>query len=150
VTPIAEWQETFVEQFGLLGDVGLPRSVTRVLGWLVVCQPRHQPAEQLQSILRLSAGSVSAATTMLVRAEIVERVTFPGDRRIYYQLPPEGWHRLIRTRVQLLARARQVAEQALDAAGEQGDERLTGMRDFYGELEADLVRLLDEHPGAGG
>jgi DNA-binding MarR family transcriptional regulator len=143
-TNILAWQEVFVEQVGLLADVGLPRSVARVLGWLVVCEPQHQSAEQLQATLRLSAGSVSAAAATLVRAEIVTRVTFPGDRRIYYQLQADGWQRLLRTRLHLLTHARRVAEQALSASGDGDHDRLVGMRDFYGRLETQFARLLDE------
>jgi DNA-binding transcriptional regulator GbsR (MarR family) len=148
VTAKPDWKEEFVEQVGLLADSGLPRSVARVLGWLVVCQPHHQSAEQLRARLRLSAGSVSGAVAMLVRAEIVARVSFAGDRRTYYRLRPDGWQRLLRTRLQLLTEARQVAEQALVAAGDEGDERLRGMRDFYGLLEAEFVRLLDHEPSS--
>jgi DNA-binding transcriptional regulator GbsR (MarR family) len=148
MTTQPDWKEAFVEQVGLLADSGLPRSVARVLGWLVVCEPHHQSAEQLRARLRLSAGSVSSAVTMLVRAEIVARVTFAGDRRTYYRLRPDGWLRLLRTRLQLLTHGRQVADQALAAAGDQSDERLRGMRDSYSLLETEFARLLDA--GAAG
>jgi DNA-binding MarR family transcriptional regulator len=144
----APWQESFVEQVALLTDAGFPRSVTRVLAWLVVCQPRHQAADQLQATLKLSAGSISAAVTMLVRAEIVSRITFPGDRRIYYQIHPDGWQRLLRTRLQLTAQIRQVAEGAVDAAGDDVDERLVGMRDFYAACQDQFAQLLDDNAGA--
>lgn len=138
----ADWQEKFVEQVALLADEGFPRSVTRLLAWLVVCEPQHQSAEQLRTTLKLSAGSVSSAVTTLVRAGIVTRVTFAGDRRIYYQLHADGWSRLLRSRIELLAQVRQVAGNALRAGGE-GDERLKGMYDFYASCEAKMAELLE-------
>ena len=143
-TAPAEWQETFVEQFGLLAETNLPRSIARVFGWLVVCAPRYQSAEQLQETLRLSAGSVSSATTTLVRDGVVARVTFPGDRRIYYQVHTDGWPRLLRARIHMLGQARHIAEQAMGAAGEATDDRLRGMHDLYARLEKLFAGLLDE------
>ena len=147
-TPAATWRETFVEEFGLLAEAGLPRSVARVLGWLVVCEPRYQSAEQLRTTLRLSNGSVSSAVSMLARAGFASRVSFPGDRRIYYQLQSEGWQRLLRDRVHVLGQARAVAEQALDASGDPAHARLREMRDVYGWLESTLTRLVEEYPKA--
>ena len=137
------WQRDFVEQVGLLADTGLPRSMTRVLGWLVVCRPPEQSAEQLRTTLRLSAGAVSAATSLLVREGIVRRQTVPGDRRLYYRVEPDGWYRLLRNRLELTTRARQLAEVAMAAAGRQADERLAAMHDFYARGEAAFGALLD-------
>jgi DNA-binding transcriptional regulator GbsR (MarR family) len=137
------WQQQFVEQVGLYADVGLPRSLARILAWLVVCEPHHQSAEQLRVGLRLSSGSVSSATRMLVRFGIVARTSFPGDRRIYYELHPDGWQRLMRIRLQELAGVRHVAEEAMQAARGRNDERLRGMRDFYAECEAQFAKLLN-------
>ena len=137
------WQRDFVEQVGLLADTGLPRSMTRVLGWLVVCQPPEQSAEQLRTTLRLSAGAVSAATSLLVREGIVRRQTMPGERRLYYRVEPDGWYRLLRTRLELTTRARQLVDAAMSAAGRQADERLAAMHEFYARAEEVFGALLD-------
>jgi DNA-binding transcriptional regulator GbsR (MarR family) len=146
----AAWQRQFVEQVGLYADVGLPRSLARVLAWLVVCEPHHQSAEQLRAVLKLSSGAVSSATRMLVRFGIVARISFPGDRRIYYELHPDGWHRLMRIRLQELAGVRHVAEEAMQAAHGQDDERLRGMRDFYADCEVQFAKLLNGEADAMG
>jgi DNA-binding transcriptional regulator GbsR (MarR family) len=137
------WQRQFVEQVGLYSDVGLPRSLARILAWLVVCEPHHQSAEQLRVALKLSSGSVSSATRLLVRYRIVVRISFPGDRRIYYELHPGGWQTLMRIRLQELAGVRHVAEEAMRAARGRNDERLRGMRDFYADCEAQFAKLLN-------
>ena len=142
------WQRQFVEQVGLYADVGLPRSLSRVLAWLVVCEPHHQSAEQLRVVLKLSSGAVSSATRMLVRYGIVVRISFPGDRRIYYELHPDAWQRLMRIRLRELAGVRHVAEEAMQAARGQNDERLQGMRDFYADCEVQFAKLLNREADA--
>lgn len=142
---MSPWEDEFVEQVGLLLDVGLPRSVSRVFAWLVVSEPQHQSAEQIRATLKLSAGSVSAAVTTLARSGIINRVTFAGERRIYYQLQADAWPRLLRSRVDIFTQVRRVTERALAGAGagEHGDERLRGMRDFFVHLESVCAGLLD-------
>ena len=49
-----DWQQSFIEDLGVLGREGLPRSATRILGWLVVCTPAHQTGPELQQGLHLS------------------------------------------------------------------------------------------------
>lgn len=142
------WQRHFVEKVGLYADVGLPRSLSRILAWLVVCEPHHQSAEQLRGVLKLSAGSVSTATSLLVRLGVVARVSFPSDRRIYYELHPDGWQRLMRIRLQELAGVRHVAEEAIKAARGRDDERLRAMRDFHEECEAQFATLLHAEAAA--
>lgn len=139
------WQTTFIEQVGLHADIGMPRSLARVIAWLVVCEPRYQSAAEIGTTLKLSTGSVSAAVTTLVRSGIVARVTFPGQRRIYYELRPDGWQRLLRLRLQMLVEVRHVADQAIAAGGAGADERLRSMRDFYADCEAQFTKLLNRY-----
>ncbi|HUO48867.1 MAG TPA: MarR family transcriptional regulator, partial [Acidimicrobiales bacterium] len=90
---MVDWRTSFIERFGVVGDdIGLPRSMTRLLAWLVVCDPPHQSAAQIRQGLQLSAGSVSTGMNSLVRAGLAERVAFPADRRTYYRLRAAGWH----------------------------------------------------------
>lgn len=142
---MAGWQAEFIERFGLIVEAGFPRSTARVLGWLIVCEPPHQSADQLQSMLHLSAGSVSSAVALLIRVSFVERITFPGDRRTYYRLAPGGWNRAIHERARGLTAARVVAENALRDAGRH--PRLEELRDVYAWWEArfaDLVEAYDD------
>ena len=112
----------------------------------MVCEPRYQSAEQLRTVLQLSSGSVSTATAMLVRFGVVARVSFPGQRRMFYELRPDGWQRLMRIRLQELAGVRHVADEAMKAARGHDDERLRGMRDFYADCETQLAKLMGRGP----
>jgi DNA-binding transcriptional regulator GbsR (MarR family) len=138
----ADWQVEFMKGLASLADVsGLPPSYVQVLAWLVVCEPPHQSVDQLQQALGLSAGAISMATATLVRMGVAERVSLPGERRLYYRFHPKGWERTLRLRLEAVAQARAVAEDALARAPEPSD-RLVGMRDVYAWFEDRIADLL--------
>ena len=142
-----DWRAEFVEHFGVVGyDMGLPRSMTRLLGRLVICDPPHQSAQQLQAALGLSAGSVSTGLGELTRAGLVERISFPGDRHTYCRIKPDGWQQLLAARVRVLIGIRDLADRALTAAGGEADHRLLEFRDFYASFEQMMTGILDEPP----
>jgi DNA-binding transcriptional regulator GbsR (MarR family) len=81
---------SFADEVGLFYEhLGLPRAWGRVLGWLLVCDPDRQSADDLAAVLHASSGS--AATRALTRMGYVERQTKPGDRRTYYRTRPGTW-----------------------------------------------------------
>ena len=141
-----DWRHAFVEDLGVLGREGLPRSATRILGWLVVCTPAHQTGPELQRGLQLSAGSVSTATDLLLQLGLIERTTFPTDRRLHYRLRPEAWGVVLGQRLQVFRQLRQVTETATASGGDDND-RLRSMRDFCARCERAADRLRTELGG---
>ena len=139
----AEWRLRFVEDMGGLTLVaGLPRAVMRVLGWMIVSEPLEQTAGDMQRVLNLSAGSVSAAVRELCDVGMLERIARPGDRRTHYRLSPRGWAAGFESRFRILSELRRVAGRALDGAGPEADDRLQGMHDLFAVMEAAMVELL--------
>ena len=140
-----DWRAEFLEHFSVVGyDMGLPRTMARLFGWLVVCDPPFQSAQQLQAALQLSAGSVSTGLGELTRAGLAERLTFPGDRHTYYRNKPDGWEQLLVARIRALAEIRVVADQALTAANGEADHRLREFRDFYASFERSMTEILEQ------
>ena len=140
-----EWRRSFVEDFGALDLVpGMPRASMRVLGWLVVCQPPAQSAQQIMDDLALSAGSVSAAVNALRADGVLERVMRAGDRRAYYRLSAQGWESVLQARLRALGAVRQAAERALQESQGEEDHRLSELRDTYARIEDGLAALLCE------
>jgi DNA-binding transcriptional regulator GbsR (MarR family) len=141
------WQGTFIEQLAAIGDaMGLSRTVTRLLAWLVVCDPPYQSARQLQAGLQLSAGSVSTGVNALVHGGFVRRLALPGDRHRYYEIGPDGWRRLLAGQLQVVGEIRRITDQAMEAAGPGADRRLVDMGRFYARCEPMLADLLDRVP----
>jgi DNA-binding transcriptional regulator GbsR (MarR family) len=152
-SPTDDWRLRFIEDMcGLVLVQGTPRALMRVLGWMIVAKSPELTAPQIQEELTLSAGSVSTSLRTLTEVGILERVTRPGDRRIYYRLCSQGWERVLEARFRGLTEMRQVADRALDAAGREADDRLVEMRDTYAFMEAgvkDLLRVsLERNAGA--
>jgi len=139
----SDWRSTFVEEMGVLAlELGVPRAMVRVLGWMAVCDPREQSAKDIQAGLLLSAGAVSSATRMLVAAGMLERVAHAGDRRIHYRLRSGSWEGALEARLRTLSQLRVVADRAIRSAGAEADERLQDMRDVYAWFEDQLDELL--------
>lgn len=137
----------FAERVGLLIESqGLPRMAGRVIGWLLICDPQHQSLVELAEVLQASKASISTSTRSLEQLKIIERVTFPGDRRDYVRIIPNAWSKLLSRFEEESRIMRDLAEEGLAvlAGATPGRrERLTEMRDVYGFL-LEMVPLLDE------
>lgn len=137
---------SFVEEVGLVyEDLGLTRIWGRVLGWLLVCEPDLQSADDLAEVLHASRGSISMSTKSLVRAGMVERQTLRGDRRTYYRIRPGGWTAVFEDQTRVIARLRELAEQGLGLLnGEPAERRrrLAELQDFMEFYEREIPPLM--------
>jgi DNA-binding transcriptional regulator GbsR (MarR family) len=137
----------YADEIGLFfEDNGLPRMSGRVLGWLLVCDPPHQSAEELAEALQASRSSISMAMQLLQRNGAVERYAVPGSRRTYYRLTPGFWLREAEGKAAIAAQWRKLADRGLGIlAGRPEDsrQRLQEMHDMYAFLEEEYTRLRD-------
>jgi DNA-binding transcriptional regulator GbsR (MarR family) len=143
-TSDADTRHQFVEQFGLhMEGEGLPRIAGRLWAFLLL-QPAPCDAETLGEQLQISHGSVSTNTRLLEAIGIVERVTFPGDRRVHFQVSSDPYTAGLAKRIE---RQRWLAEM-LSRTAEQlpGDEvareRLHALRevnDLVARATAEVV-----------
>jgi DNA-binding transcriptional regulator GbsR (MarR family) len=100
-TPNVTW---FVESMGLSAEAdGLPRIAGRLFATLLLSQAPCS-LDTLAQTLGVSKASVSTDARRLLERGIVERVSKPGDRRDYYQLAPDFFSRIIRSRLDRWAR----------------------------------------------
>jgi DNA-binding transcriptional regulator GbsR (MarR family) len=151
-----EQHMSFADEMGLIyEDLGLPRVWGRVLGWLVICDPDYQSAEDLAAVLHASRGSISTTTRALVRAGLVERQTLRGDRRTYYRIRPGSWTAVFEEQIESAKKLRQLAERGLElldgepAARRRRAEELHHLTAFYErEAPALLERWREEHDQA--
>ena len=137
----------FVDELGSWASkaYGLPRMTGRVLGWLLVCEPPEQTAAQLAEVLEASTGSISTATTMLVRLRLVERLHIRGERADRFRIRSGAWDDQVRDPG--IDAARAVLALGLDAlAGETPARRarLEELDAFYAWYQARMNELYDE------
>lgn len=123
-------QLAYIDQIGLLvSEGGLARSVGRVLGLLLICDPPRQSAEDMQRLLGASSGSISNAVSILLKIQLIERMAIPGKRRLYYRLHPHGWERLLQARIDQARRGQLLIEAGI--ARYKGNGRLEGLHEMY-------------------
>ncbi|HKI59256.1 MAG TPA: MarR family transcriptional regulator [Trueperaceae bacterium] len=136
-----------IEQFGLLFESqGVPRMAGRILGALLVADPPEQSADQLVRTLHASRSSVSTMTRLLEGAGYLERVSKPGDRRLYYRARPDVWHQRTLESMAPLRDMRRLAEKGLRLTAGAAPEARSGLRDMYQFLaywEQELPRMIE-------
>jgi DNA-binding transcriptional regulator GbsR (MarR family) len=139
---------SFADEVGMFyEDVGLPRAWGRLLGWLLVCEPEFQSAEDFATVLHGSRGSVSMTTRALIRSGMVERRTVRGDRRTYYRIRPESWTAVLEEQQRSTKRLRTLAEQGLELLKDEPPERrqrLEHLRSLMSFFEQKLPGLIDD------
>jgi len=139
----------FIEDIGILyGEMGFPRMAGRIFGWLLLCEPPHQSAEQLATIVEASKGSISSMTRLLIQTGMVEKIGIPGKRDNYYRIRSGSWSELMKNRLPHLTAMRKLAEKGLGLIAERTPEsrqRLQELRDFYAFLEREIPSLLDRY-----
>lgn len=139
----------FIEDVGILyGEMGFPRMAGRIFGWLLVCEPPHQSAEQLVNIVEASKGSISSMTRLLIQMGMVERMGLPGKRDTYYRIRSGSWSELMKTNLVNVTALRKLAERGLDLIADRALEsrqRLQELRDFHAFLEREIPALLDRY-----
>lgn len=146
MTPDAQVME-FVEQMGGYFEFnGLTRLAGRLLGWLLVCQPERQSAEDLAAALDASSGGISTNTRTLIQFGYVERLALAGDRRTYYRLRPNAFAAGERQRIRSMADLTVMAEaglRAMQGSPPESTRRLEEMRELLAYMQQALVDALD-------
>ena len=136
-----------VEDVGLsLDGFGLPRIAGRIVGWLLVCDPPHQSADELQQVLSASKGSISTNVRLLRQRGVLERVSLPGQRRTFYRISSRSWSEQLRARMATISSLRRLAERGLELLENEPAtrrKRLSQLFDIYSFLEQEMPVLLD-------
>ncbi len=130
-----------LEQFGVTN--GLSRSVARVLGYLIICEPTKQSATEIQHAVHLSSGSVSSALNILRGIGFIARHQSKSERRFYYEIDSDGWKQATILQLQSMGRWVELAEFGLESSPR--NPRLIMMRDIYTRFDqefADIARRL--------
>jgi DNA-binding transcriptional regulator GbsR (MarR family) len=136
----------FVDDTGLLLEsAGMPRIAGQILGWLLVCEPEEQSLNDLSEALSISKASASTTTRLLTQFGLIERAVLPGDRRDYYRVADDAWHRFFQTRMATMHKLHGNAERGLQLLADAPPARrarLERMRTLFGFLEREMSKLM--------
>lgn len=143
----------FVDQMGgYFESNGLTRLSGRLLGWLLVCEPERQSAEELAAALDASSGGISTNARLLIQFGYIERVGVAGDRRTFYRLRPNAFAAGERQRIRTMADLTAMADaglQAMSGSDAERGRRLREMRSLSSFMQTALVEALDRFQKSG-
>ena len=112
--------DRFIERMGLaVEEEGLPRIAGRLMG-LIMLEGGPFSFDELAERLQVSRASVSTNTRLLEARGVIERVSRPGERQLYYRVADDPYLALVNT---VLRRKRRMQELIRDALQELPEER---------------------------
>lgn len=138
-------EHEFVDRMGLVMErFGGQRTMGRVYGWLLICDPPDQSLTELAAVLGVSKTSISTVARQLEEAGMIER--FPTRHRQHrYRFTQGGWTRVLRTQLPPAQLSVEALELGLSALGEDRAEqraRLTESRDFFAFILQDTEEMI--------
>lgn len=138
----------YVEEFAIVMEgEGLPRMAGRIFAYLEVCEPAERTAAELARELHASIGSISSMTRLLVSAELIERVSRPGERADRFRVTPEALASVMRGSTARIARLRRITARGIDLLAERPPEvraRLEAFHDLFLFFEQAMPALVEE------
>lgn len=117
----------------------------RILAALLVADPPEQSADELAGTLQASRGSISTMTRLLEQPGIIERVSRPGDRKVYYRNKPGGWAQALQRDAAAMTTLRIMAEKGLklvEGASPEVRGGIEEMHDFFTFWEDEIPKVL--------
>ncbi|MQA87080.1 MAG: MarR family transcriptional regulator [Streptosporangiales bacterium] len=142
----------FVDRVGLfMEQLGAPRTMGRIWGWLMICDPPQQSLTELAATLGVSKASVSTVIRPMQEGGLVERIP-TATRQHHYRLTPGGFTQVMRVQLARMRTGVGVAEFGLSVVGEDRLEQrahLEDLRDFCefsaGDAGDELMRRWQEY-----
>jgi DNA-binding MarR family transcriptional regulator len=128
-----------------LDQAGMQRMIARTLAAFLFSDRESVTAGDLGQQLGASAGSISAAITMLRTVGLIEQVPAPSSRRDHYRMRADAWATLMTSKNAMIDLMQEIADAGLDtvAPDSPAARRLLRMRDFYAYMLAELPALIE-------
>ncbi|BDZ44478.1 GbsR/MarR family transcriptional regulator [Naasia aerilata] len=130
-----------------LAAQGFPAMPARVLMALTASDEARLTAEELQSILGISAAAVSGAMRYLILLGFVRQTTVPGSRRHLYLLPDTSpWYTATLARSSIYEHTTAILDRGAELIPEDSPARarVAEMAGFFRFLQRRMPLLLDE------
>ena len=89
---VLEWVERIAKYCS--DQDGVPLIAGRVLGWLMICDPPEQSAQQIATAIGASRASLSTNLRLLGSVGFV-RASPPASRTVYYRVDDDAWEKVV-------------------------------------------------------
>lgn len=143
----------FTENIGMFFESQhLPRMAGRIMGWLLICVPAHQTANEIGETLEMSKGSVSTMTRLLIQMGMIEKVSRIGERREYYRILPIINGKILRSRLEEFSQLNNLVNQGLALMNEEtpeDQERLNNLNKMCSLVTQSLSITIFQIENAG-
>ncbi|HEX9093684.1 MAG TPA: MarR family transcriptional regulator [Coriobacteriia bacterium] len=124
-------QRTYIEKVGFFYEAyGLPRTVGRILGLLLIAEPQEQSLDEITDALSVAKSSVSTGARFLTQAGLIERAAVAGDRKSYYRMRPGAWAKALRDRLASNDAYQRLAEEGLKVISEDNEQARRNLREM--------------------
>ena len=123
----------YVDRMGLFFEMtGVSRTLGRVYGWLLICDPEQQSLTALAQALSVSKASVSTVARQLQDGGLIERLP-TSTRQHHYRVTPGGFTAVLNVQMSRMRMGVDAAEfglSLLDDDRKERRQRLEELRDF--------------------
>jgi DNA-binding transcriptional regulator GbsR (MarR family) len=134
----------FVDRLGLFMQMlGGPRTMGRVYGWLLICDPPQQSLTQLAETLSVSKASVSTVARQLSDGGMIERLP-SSTRQHLYRVTPGGFASVLNTQLSRMKLGIDAADFGLSLLGKDRPEQRERLEDFRVFCEFSAQDYRDE------
>jgi DNA-binding transcriptional regulator GbsR (MarR family) len=134
----------FVDRLGLFMEMlGAPRTMGRVYGWLLICDPPQQSLTELAVALSVSKASVSTVARQLQEGGMIERLP-SSTRQHHYRVTPGGFSSVLNTQLSRMKLGIDAADFGLSLLGEDRAEQRERLEDFRDFCEFSAQDYRDE------
>lgn len=144
---ISDKQAAQIERIGVtLEKSQLPPLAARIMALLLVAEPPYCTFDDILENLQSSKSSVSTSLNLLLREGIVDYITFPGDRKRYFQVNSKTWLEMFKKRVEQITPIRELLNELVETrsrAYPEFNRMLAEMSEFHAEIEKALKTVVD-------
>ena len=123
-TDISKAEKQFLSNFSTYMEAsGLSATAGSIVGWLLICEPSYQSANQLKNILRVAKSTISTTVRSLVAIGFINKVRIHGLKGDYYQYNYDLANESFKKRAEGLKSFMNLYEQARDLNVPDSDRR---------------------------
>jgi DNA-binding transcriptional regulator GbsR (MarR family) len=144
---MTEEEGAFVSAMGqFLSTYGMTPMAGRLWGYLLICDPPEQAAEEIATALHASRGAISGTVRLLEPIGFIRRSHRRGDRREYLSAPPGTFMAFVGNAGAIYRRLRLIIEEGLEATRGKPPPlraRLDEAHEFVSYVERELPAVLD-------
>jgi DNA-binding MarR family transcriptional regulator len=134
----------FVDRMGLFFEtLGASRTMGRIYGWLMICDPPQQSLSELAAALSVSKASASTVARQLQEGGMIERSP-SAARQHRYRITPGGFTHVLNVQLTLMGSGIHAADFGLQLLGDDRAEQRERLQDFRDFCEFSVSDYRDE------